>query len=258
MLDQHGSALPHSWVAGDDEMGRPSGFRAELRARGERYLLAVPSNTLIRDLETEPPVYQGRGRRPERPFQRMDRWLAALPVTAWTRIDVRDGEKGPLVIEALQRCVQTRAGRHVGPTETLFATRELQADGSYKHDYYLSNDATQATNAEYARVAKAEHCIEEDLKRGKSEAGLGHYQVRNWIGWQHHQILSLIAAWFLNGTTRRKKNPDPRADGATPARHDRQPAGRVSKQQQPPGNRASHDTLATTNRVGALLPLLCA
>ena len=32
--------LPHGWVAGDDEMGRPSWFRRELRARGERYLLA--------------------------------------------------------------------------------------------------------------------------------------------------------------------------------------------------------------------------
>jgi hypothetical protein len=92
-------------------------------------LLAVPSNTLIRDLEIETPMYRGRGRRPERPFQRVDRWLASLPATAWTRIDVRDGEKGPLVIEAVQRCVQARSGRQVGPTETLFVTRELQADG---------------------------------------------------------------------------------------------------------------------------------
>jgi SRSO17 transposase len=27
MLDECGEALPHRWVAGDDEMGRPSGFR---------------------------------------------------------------------------------------------------------------------------------------------------------------------------------------------------------------------------------------
>ena len=46
MLDEHGASLPHSWVAGDDEMGRPSDFRLKLRLRGERYLLAVPSNTL--------------------------------------------------------------------------------------------------------------------------------------------------------------------------------------------------------------------
>src|SRR5271169_1568009 len=45
MLDQHGPLLPHAWVGGDDEMGRCSWFRQELRSRGERYLLAVPSNT---------------------------------------------------------------------------------------------------------------------------------------------------------------------------------------------------------------------
>ena len=43
MLNQSGASLPHGWVAGDDEMGRPSGFRRELRARSERYLLGVPS-----------------------------------------------------------------------------------------------------------------------------------------------------------------------------------------------------------------------
>lgn len=49
MLDEQGSLLPHRWVTGDDEMGRSSSFRGELREIGEQYLLAVPSNTLIRE-----------------------------------------------------------------------------------------------------------------------------------------------------------------------------------------------------------------
>jgi SRSO17 transposase len=68
MLDEQGALLPHGWVAGDDEMGRPAEDRRDLRARGERDLLAVPSNTRIRDLEADPPVYAGRGRPAERPF----------------------------------------------------------------------------------------------------------------------------------------------------------------------------------------------
>src|SRR5215471_13889003 len=43
MLDEQGPRLPHAWVSGDDEMGRSSWFRQQLRARGEQYLLAVPS-----------------------------------------------------------------------------------------------------------------------------------------------------------------------------------------------------------------------
>jgi SRSO17 transposase len=108
MLSECGGDLPHTWIAGDDEMGRPSGFRLELRALGERYLLAVPSNTLIRDNDAPPPDYSGRGPHPKNAFIRVDDWCAKLPEDAWTTIDVRDGEKGPLVIEAMKCRVQAR------------------------------------------------------------------------------------------------------------------------------------------------------
>jgi hypothetical protein len=140
MLDEQGSLLPHAWIAGDDEMGRSSGFRRKLQGRGERYLLAVPSNTLARDLDEPPPEYAGRGRRPKSPFARLDRRRAAVADDAWTTIEVRDGEKGPLVIEALKRRVQARTPTGgTGPEELLFVTRERQAYKTYKFDYYLSN-----------------------------------------------------------------------------------------------------------------------
>jgi len=56
MLEKNGAALPHRWMAGDDEMGRPSWFRRRLDALGERSMLAVPSNTSMRDVEGEPPA----------------------------------------------------------------------------------------------------------------------------------------------------------------------------------------------------------
>lgn len=218
MLQEHGAALPHAWVAGDDEMGRSTWFRQQLRDQSERYLLAVPSNTLVRDLEAEPPPYGGRGRRPRVPFVRVQRWCLALPETAWVTLEVRDGEKGPLVVQGVRRRVQAKTeGRRAGPEEVLVVLRECQADGTFKHDYYLSNDAEATPFAEYARVAKAAHRIEESLQRAKSEAGLGDYQVRSWEGWYHHQTLALIATWFLVQETRRGKKMDPGADGAPSA-----------------------------------------
>ena len=94
MLDEQGSLLPHSWVAGDDEMGRPTSFRLALRGREQRYLLAVPSNTLVRDLDVPPPQYSGHGRRPKSPFTRVDRWCAALPEASWTRLKCATARKG--------------------------------------------------------------------------------------------------------------------------------------------------------------------
>jgi SRSO17 transposase len=207
MLDEHGSALPHAWVAGDDEMGKVPEFRGQLDARGERYLLAVPSNTLVRDLVAEPPPYSGRGPRPKSPWMRVDRWCKALSESGWTSIDVRDAERGPLIVEAVKIPVQAKTAPGEGIQETLVVIRERQADGSMKHDYYLSNASHEIPLAEFTRVSKAEHRIEECLQRAKSEAGLADYEVRTWRGWHHHQTLSLVGTWFLTQETRRgKKN----------------------------------------------------
>ncbi len=209
MLREQGALLPHAWIAGDDEMGRSSKFRGELRVLAERYLLAVPSNTLVRDCETTPPTYRGRGQPPKVPFTRVNRWASALPASAWQTIEVRPGDKGPLVLQMVKRRVQAKTeGGGVGPEEILVVTREQQADGSCKHDYYLSNAAAETALAEFARVAKAAHQIEASLKRAKSEAGLAEYQVRTWEGWHHHQTLSLLATWFLTQETRRGKKMD--------------------------------------------------
>jgi SRSO17 transposase len=205
MLDARAATLPHGWVAGDDEMGKIPEFRGQLQSRGERYLLAVPSNTLIRDLEAAPPPYAGRGRQPKSPWVRVDRWCAALPQDAWTKIDVRDGEKGPLVIEAAKVRVRAKTAPGDGFDETLVVIRELQSDGTMKHDYYLSNAAHDTPLDEFARVSKAAHRIEECLQRAKSQAGLADYEVRTWRGWHHHQTLSLLATWFLTEETQRGK-----------------------------------------------------
>lgn len=215
MLDARGPSLPHAWISGDDELGRSSWFRQELRSRNECYLLAVPSNTSVRDLTAPAPPYNGHGRRPSVPFTRVDRWCAALPETAWQTVEVRDGAKGPVVVEVAWTLVQARTeGRVSDVAERLVVFRERQGDGSWKHDYLLSNAMLGTAVAEFARVFKAQHRIEECLQRAKGEAGLADYQVRTWEGWHHHQTLSLLATWFLAQETRRGKNPDPGADGA--------------------------------------------
>src|SRR5207302_7748588 len=78
MLDLWGAQVPHGWVVGDDELGRHTRFRHQLRERGERYMLGVPCNTTLRDLEAPLPAYQGRGRRPKPPWQAVTAWRIAL------------------------------------------------------------------------------------------------------------------------------------------------------------------------------------
>jgi len=226
MLDAWRAQVPHGWVTGDDELGRHTQFRGELRQRGERYVLGVPCTTAVRDLEGPSPAYQGRGRRPKAPWQSVTAWRQALPGHAWTHLTVRDGEKGPVEIELVRRRVQTRMERkRTGPEEWLVVTRQpllddrpwgprasrdaTDQDAHYRYHYYLSpmcvaeGELGEPSLAELARVIKAGACIEASFKRGKSEVGMDEYQVRTWEGWHHHMALSLMAVWFLIKETHR-------------------------------------------------------
>ena len=256
MLGERGGMLPHGWVAGDDEMGRCSWFREQLRQRGECYLLAVPANTSVRDLAAPAPPYCGRGPRPRVPFRRVDRWCLALPETAWQTIEVRDGTKGPLLVQATWLLVQARTQRRPSEVpEVLVVFRERQSNGTWKHDYLLSNASLATPLEEWARVYKAEHRIEECLKRAKSEAGLGDYQVRTWEGWHHHQVLSLLATWFLTQETRRGKKADGGVDGAAGGRGDRPDAESVAGLRSVLLYSADDASSIAAQRGGAALPL---
>jgi hypothetical protein len=120
--------------------------------------------------------------------------------------------------------------RQQAPEEVLVAIRYKDRDNQrvVKTDYYLSHAHAETPLREFARVAKAEHRIEECLQRCKSEAGLDYYEVRNWVGWHHHQTLSLLAAWFLvSETLRGKKMDSGHYTAADPGRHIANPASRV-------------------------------
>src|SRR5919108_4882637 len=232
MLDEWGEQVPHGWVTGDDELGRHTRFRGELRDRGERYVLGVPCTTTMRDLEAPFPAYQGRGRRPKSPWQSVTQWRQGLEAEAWTYLTVRDGEKGPVAIELVKCRVQTRFERkRTGPAEWLVVTRRPLADertsepkaspdatdqdARYCYHYYLTptcvseRELEEPSLAELARVIKAGACIEASFKRGKGEVGMDEYQVRTWPGWHHHMALFLIAVWFLIGETHRGQQLTP-------------------------------------------------
>jgi len=213
MIQQRGGILPHRWVAADDEFGKAGTFRRELHERKETYLLAVPGNLTVRVLPgAELPC---RGQKGVAAFERLDVLCRHLPASAWRRIDLRDGEKGPLVYAvAVIPHVQARSeSRPMQYVETAVFIRYTDSDGTHHEDYYLSDAPADTPRGEFLRVACAEKRVEECFRRGKSETGLADYEVRNWLGWHHHQTLSLLAMWFLVQETRRGKKIHAGHDG---------------------------------------------
>lgn len=199
-LIEQAQDVPHGWVVGDDEFGRVSELRAKLDRRGERYVLDIPCNTLVRVLEVASseasPRRKGkqkgkRGRPRLPPWVRVDGWAAQQPASRWQQIEVRPGEKGPLVVEVLYALVETRDKLR----ERLVVIRTVAADP--KTHYCLSNAAADVPVEEIVWAHDDRHRIEEMFELGNGEVGLDHYEVRSWVGWHHHMTLSLLALWFL-------------------------------------------------------------
>jgi SRSO17 transposase len=211
LLDRSGSGLPFRWVAGDDEFGRVSEFRAALRLRRLCYVLDVPSNTSIRDLGEAPAA--GR-RRP--PWRRVDEWAKAQPGSRWRRVVVGDGAKGPKVVRALEAWVQTRDEDGCpGPRERLVVIRTVADEPQVW--YTLSNARAEVPVRAVVVAHGRRHGIEEVLQAGKGQVGLAHYEVRSWVGWHHHMTLSLLSLWFLILEKRGLGGENPGTDGAADA-----------------------------------------
>ena len=209
LMARHAARVPHAWILGDDDFGRAAEFRAQLRNWGERYLLDVPCDTLIRDLERRrPPRRQKhRGRKRQTPFCRADHWANLQPPSRWERFRVCDGEKGPQEVLALTVRVRAKHAQRVGAEERLLVIRTLEE--SPRTAFVLSNADAQVPLAAMVRVHSQRQRIEEFFQAAKGEAGLSQYEVRSWVGWHHHITLSLLAIWFV--TTERlrlgEKNP---------------------------------------------------
>lgn len=180
MIKERTATLPHRWVLGDDQYGRVRAFRDALDEMKERYLLDVPSDTVV-----------GIGRGQGKPM-RVDKIAVQIPKGDWSRIKTRDGEKGPIEVRAVKMRVSSPRGKDQYRRETLLII--WRSDGVYQ--YHLSN-ARGVSIKKMAKAAACRHCVEVTIKEAKGEAGLNEYEVRSWVGWHHHMTLSLLAMLFL-------------------------------------------------------------
>jgi len=192
LIRRTGAHVPHEWIVGDDEYGRPSEFRDRLADRGERYLLEVPCSTVV----CRPLHWPGRARKWCSVKTRKERQSPEK----WERFRLRDGEKGPIEVLAFSTRVTTRREGSKTREETLLV---MQAVNGSQIWYFLAPGDVPLNTAELVRVAAHRHHIEQAFEFAKGECGLDHYEVRSWVGWHHHMTLSMLALWFLTLERRR-------------------------------------------------------
>jgi SRSO17 transposase len=180
MVERRGKLLPHRWVVGDENYGRPTELRDLFHERAEQYLLEVPAKAKIR-------LVRGGD------WTRADLWAQQLPRSAWETFTVRDGEKGPIVVKAAKVRVYTPRETGNERPEVLLVVRNEREKKAWT---YFGSDG-RSSLAELVRVGSCRHGIEQALEMAKGDVGLDEYEVRSWIGWHHHMTLTMMALWFL-------------------------------------------------------------
>lgn len=180
MVLGRGKMLPHRWVVGDENYGRPTEFRDLLHQKEERYLLEVPQTAKVW-------LPRGGG------WMGAVDWADRLPSRAWKKFTVRDGEKGPIAVRAAKARVYTKRPNGPERAEVLLVVQNQRDSKSWT---YLASD-TRASLKELVRVGSCRHGIEQALNLAKGDVGLDEYEMRSWVGWHHHMTLSMLALWFL-------------------------------------------------------------
>jgi SRSO17 transposase len=197
--------LPFEWVACDTLSGRSGWLRRKMNAASLTYLAEVPVSTQV--YLTEPVVAvptkpSGQGRRAVKPrvvsrdHPLEARAVAALPETKWTRLEVRNTERGKLRDEFSARRVWTLE-KESQPLEEWLVMRR---DEKGQIHYALSN-APAETSLERLAWGKCQRVfIEVANREAKTEAGWDQLRAQKYLAWEHHLALTCLATWFITET----------------------------------------------------------
>jgi len=196
--------LTAQWVTGDSGYGEVPTLRDVLAADGWRYVLEVPRNTYVftQAVQVAVPAWSGRGRKPSQPQllagepgpQNVAAVAANLPPSAWQTLTVAEGAQGERIHQFAAMHVWESRDSLPGRACWLLLRRDL--DGS-DVKYYLSNAPADTPLLRLAQVAAMRWPVETEFQTDKGETGLDEYEVRTWLGWQHHITMALLAGAFL-------------------------------------------------------------
>ena len=193
-----------AWVVADGNYGQCPAFLRSLDDRGELFVLDVHKTQRIYLEDPEPYVgiRLGRdGKKRKRLLARsesieVEGWLKAQPAGAWQEIRVRPSSRGELRVEVLHRRVWLWDGREAkARCWHLIVSREVDLPETTK--FALSNAPARTALRRLVQIHRQRFWIERCFEDGKSECGLGDYQVRGWLAWHHHMALVMMAMLFL-------------------------------------------------------------
>ncbi len=198
-----GNGVTFDWLVFDEGYGAAVPFLRILSLIGQRFVAEVPVNFVVRN-------------RAAGAIQRAHERLTAADAKAGRRYRLTHQTVKDSVWRAVGTTVWVAGHKHTLVVAINEATAEVK--------YFLTN-ATNASLATVLAVAFRRWTVEHGFRLGKQEAGLLHYEGRDYLGLMRHLILALVVLGFVATHTERlrgEKSPGysgASMPGAQPAVH---------------------------------------
>lgn len=171
------AGTPFAWVTADEVYGQAEPLRDYLERERISYVMAVRRTEKVA-MTTATSTAET---------------VIGAPKAQWHRISAGDGTKGPRLSDWAVIRLPDNANEQ--GHRYILARRNIDDPTDLAYYFCYSNQPTSLEELVY--VAASRWTVEECFQTGKNEAGLDHYQVRDYTAWYKHMTLAMIALAFL-------------------------------------------------------------
>ena len=196
-LDQlirlNGNGITFDWLVFDEGYGAAVPLLRVLNAVGQRFVAEVPVNFAVAVVK-------------DGPTQRADQRLSAANAKKGKRYRLSHRTVQDSVWRAATAVVWVAGRQHLLIVAINEATAEVK--------YFLSN-ATTTPVAQLMAVAFCRWNVEHSFRLAKQEAGLMHYEGRDYTGLMRHLMLALVVLGFVATQTERLRGEKSAGDSGT-------------------------------------------
>ena len=201
------NGMGFNWIGADGFYGMESSFLYKLEAMGESFMIDVHKDRIVYLEDPAPQVPETKPGHLGRHFSRLKPqvegekvcdWVNEQPESAWRRVEVRASSKGKLKVDILHKRVwiwDSDLQESEAHLWHLVVRREVNSP--HKIKYSLSNAPQETSLHRLAFMQAQRYWVERSFQNGKSQCGMGDYQVRSWVGWHHHMAMVLLAMLLM-------------------------------------------------------------
>lgn len=83
------------------------------------------------------------------------------------------------------------------PTHEIWLIMKRTIGSNPSCSFYISNAPLSSRLALFVWQNGVRWPIEQCFEEGKSELGMDHYEVRKYLGWNHHMLINMLSHFFL-------------------------------------------------------------